>query len=476
MATAGFLSAEVLGLCGLAFGWAVVSSVGGLQTLMYQQLVCRDVLSLSRAACDSERVPAAVTEETADRLATFVFCTQITVFATCTVWGKLSDITARRVGLLVPTVGLIINVLSFGVLRDLRALLAANILSGLLGGSYSVWLAQAYAALADATRPEHRIRAFAFMEGASCAGCAIGPLCGGVLVRLLRSPSMLGEYTAALRATFCVAAAAAVLLVVVTCALPLGAGARTNAAAVAPVAAHHAHKDAGSRPLLPPSSETETTADGGHARTLGPTSPITIIRRTLLEGNPVASLYRLMAITGGTPVVLMFFFLELANGVNSVLGLFLSYVLESQAFEQALIASVGSVGTVLSMMLVFPVLVPRRLTERNALHMSNLSRVVMFVLEAAAALPMLHGRAPVLVYVSGPLLTSLFYKWNQPILRGIASQLAGAERQGEALSALATTLALTSALGKRDITPKYSSRKQFISQEYNMVSNIYASA
>eukprot|EP01052_Picozoa_sp_SAG31_P047305 SAG31_NODE_9417_length_1281_cov_1.441624_1_plen_176_part_00 len=126
-------SAEVFGLCGLAFGWAFVSgSIGGLQSLLYQQLVCREVLRLPPATCDSEHVPAAVTEETADRLATFVFCTQITMFATCTAWGKLSDLTSRRIGLLMPTVGLFINVLSFGVLRGLGLLLTANIVSGLL--------------------------------------------------------------------------------------------------------------------------------------------------------------------------------------------------------------------------------------------------------------------------------------------------------------------------------------------------------
>eukprot|EP01050_Picozoa_sp_SAG11_P030850 SAG11_NODE_9308_length_923_cov_2.396845_2_plen_180_part_00 len=80
----------------------------------------------------------------------------------------------------------------------------------------------------------------------------------------------------------------------------------------------------------------------------------------------------------------------------------------------------------------------------------------MFVLEAAAALPSLHGRTAVAVYVSGPLLTSLFYKWNQPILRGIASQVAGPDRRGEALSSLATTLALTSALGPLLFNPLYS--------------------
>eukprot|EP01052_Picozoa_sp_SAG31_P047306 SAG31_NODE_9417_length_1281_cov_1.441624_2_plen_100_part_01 len=65
------------------------------------------------------------------------------------------------------------------------------------------------------------MRAFAFMEGATCAGVAVGPLCGGAMVRMMRASSMLGEYTAALRATFCAAAVAVALLLLLTILIPL---------------------------------------------------------------------------------------------------------------------------------------------------------------------------------------------------------------------------------------------------------------
>lgn len=91
--------------------------------------------------------------------------------------GALSDRFGRRPLLLWSLLGLGLHFLLLGLARSLPLMLAARIIGGTAGASFSV--ANAYAS--DVTPPEKRARSFGLIGAAFGLGFIFGPMAGGLL-------------------------------------------------------------------------------------------------------------------------------------------------------------------------------------------------------------------------------------------------------------------------------------------------------
>jgi MFS transporter, DHA1 family, tetracycline resistance protein len=91
--------------------------------------------------------------------------------------GSLSDRYGRRPVLLVSVFGLGVDFLLQAMANSLWVLLAARLIGGLTGATFSV--ANAY--IADITEPEERSRAFGLIGAVFGLGFIIGPMLGGLL-------------------------------------------------------------------------------------------------------------------------------------------------------------------------------------------------------------------------------------------------------------------------------------------------------
>jgi DHA1 family tetracycline resistance protein-like MFS transporter len=98
--------------------------------------------------------------------------------------GRLSDRYGRRPVLIVSQLGTAISFVILGLSRDFTTMLLARMLDGASGGN--ILVAQAY--IADVTKPEHRSRGLGMIGAAFGVGFVLGPLLGGLLVRLPVDP------------------------------------------------------------------------------------------------------------------------------------------------------------------------------------------------------------------------------------------------------------------------------------------------
>lgn len=98
-------------------------------------------------------------------------------FACSPLLGALSDRFGRRSVLLLSSAGLGLNYLLTGLAPNLGILLAARLLGGATGASFSV--ATAY--VADTTPPEERSRGIGLIGACFGLGFIIGPMLGGIL-------------------------------------------------------------------------------------------------------------------------------------------------------------------------------------------------------------------------------------------------------------------------------------------------------
>lgn len=98
--------------------------------------------------------------------------------------GRLSDKYGRRPVLIVSQAGTAISFVILGLSRDFTVMLLARMLDGASGGN--ILVAQAY--VADVTRPEHRARSLGMIGAAFGVGFVLGPLLGGLIVRLPVDP------------------------------------------------------------------------------------------------------------------------------------------------------------------------------------------------------------------------------------------------------------------------------------------------
>lgn len=101
--------------------------------------------------------------------------------------GALSDRFGRRQCAMLPAISQAVGsaVLAVAAYHELdwRVGLTGWAISGALGGPF-VFLAAAFAYIADWTAPEKRGRAFAGLEGVMLYVCAVGPLLAGKLIEL----------------------------------------------------------------------------------------------------------------------------------------------------------------------------------------------------------------------------------------------------------------------------------------------------
>jgi DHA1 family tetracycline resistance protein-like MFS transporter len=98
-------------------------------------------------------------------------------FACSPMLGALSDRYGRRPVLLASIVGLGLHFLLLGLAPTLWLMLAARVLGGITGASFSV--ASAYAS--DVSTPDQRARSFGLIGAAFGLGFIFGPMLGGVL-------------------------------------------------------------------------------------------------------------------------------------------------------------------------------------------------------------------------------------------------------------------------------------------------------
>jgi DHA1 family tetracycline resistance protein-like MFS transporter len=99
--------------------------------------------------------------------------------------GRLSDRYGRRPVLIFSQAGTAISFLMLGLSSHFPLMLAARMLDGASGGN--ILVAQAY--VADVTRPENRARGMGLIGMAFGLGFVLGPLLGGLLLRLPVDPS-----------------------------------------------------------------------------------------------------------------------------------------------------------------------------------------------------------------------------------------------------------------------------------------------
>src|SRR5438270_13746645 len=98
--------------------------------------------------------------------------------------GRLSDRYGRRPLLIFSQAGTAISFVILGLSRDFTVMLLARMLDGASGGN--ILVAQAY--VADVTKPEHRARSLGMIGAAFGVGFVLGPLLGGLIVRLPVDP------------------------------------------------------------------------------------------------------------------------------------------------------------------------------------------------------------------------------------------------------------------------------------------------
>ena len=98
--------------------------------------------------------------------------------------GRLSDRYGRRPVLVASQFGTALSFALMAVSREFWVLLLARAIDGASGGN--VLVAQAY--LADVTKPEERGKALGLLGAAFGVGFVLGPLLGGVLVKLPIDP------------------------------------------------------------------------------------------------------------------------------------------------------------------------------------------------------------------------------------------------------------------------------------------------
>lgn len=110
-------------------------------------------------------------------LATYAACQLIS----SPILGTLSDRRGRKPVLLASQAGTVVGFLVLGTATSLPLLFLGRIIDGLTAGNLSV--AQAY--ISDATRPEDRTRAFAFIGIAFGVGFLLGPALSGLLAHRL---------------------------------------------------------------------------------------------------------------------------------------------------------------------------------------------------------------------------------------------------------------------------------------------------
>ena len=96
------------------------------------------------------------------------------------VWGRVSDRIGRRPVLLVSIAAAVAANLLFGLVGSLWALYLARSVAGAAGANIST--AQAY--IADVTRPEERARGMGMIGAALGMGFVLGPAIGGVAAHL----------------------------------------------------------------------------------------------------------------------------------------------------------------------------------------------------------------------------------------------------------------------------------------------------
>src|SRR5262249_13538150 len=94
--------------------------------------------------------------------------------------GRLSDRYGRRPLLIFRQAGTAISFLILGLSRAFWVMLLARMLDGASGGN--ILVAQAY--VADVTKPEHRARGMGLIGMAFGLGFVLGPLLGGLLLKL----------------------------------------------------------------------------------------------------------------------------------------------------------------------------------------------------------------------------------------------------------------------------------------------------
>jgi MFS transporter, DHA1 family, tetracycline resistance protein len=94
--------------------------------------------------------------------------------------GRLSDRYGRRPVLIFSQAGTALSFLILGLSRDFSVMLLARLLDGASGGN--ILVAQAY--VADVTVPEDRARGMGLIGMAFGLGFVLGPLLGGVLLKL----------------------------------------------------------------------------------------------------------------------------------------------------------------------------------------------------------------------------------------------------------------------------------------------------
>src|SRR5262245_61364687 len=94
--------------------------------------------------------------------------------------GRLSDRYGRRPVLIVSQAGTALSFLILGLSTNFTVMLLARMLDGASGGNIIV--AQAY--VADVTKPENRARGMGLIGMAFGLGFVLGPLLGGLLLKL----------------------------------------------------------------------------------------------------------------------------------------------------------------------------------------------------------------------------------------------------------------------------------------------------
>ena len=96
------------------------------------------------------------------------------------VLGRLSDRYGRRPVLVFSQAGTALSFVILGLSSNFTVMLLARMLDGASGGN--ILVAQAY--VADVTKPEHRARSLGLIGAAFGVGFILGPLLGGLLVKV----------------------------------------------------------------------------------------------------------------------------------------------------------------------------------------------------------------------------------------------------------------------------------------------------